>query len=972
VSNVLRTWGRRIVPVTGLALLLTGVGVALAAWSTTGTGNGLGIVGTLAAPTNVAASASFSTVTVTWDAVTPPDGVLDGYVVRRSGGGPDVDACGTSLGSPATYIPAGTETCSETSVPDGSHTYTVVAVYRTWTAQSSPSNVVSVSGDPTDPSQTVTMANATGAALVGSTVYFRSGVAGGFQLDAAVSDADSGPASATFPAVTASGWAHAAETVSTGVGTNPMTYTSSPFTWTSGAATPAPIDVVGRDADENTITTTIDFQADDTGPTGGALTVNGIAATSGGSTSTARLGFPINVRTDFSADAGSGFASSVLTRETAPFTGGTCGSFGSSTTITGNPTQTGLTTGCYRYTLTGTDQVGNTSSVSTVVRYDATAPTQSVSLSSAGGASLTGTNIYTRSAAAGSFTLTSAVTDDQTGPASVVFPAIVSAGWTHPAQTVTAGAGSAPTVSYTSSTYSWTAGATRPANTTLTAADQIGNTGTTALAFVTDNTAPTGSVLTVNGVGGTGAGSTSFNRTGAFSIVRTDYTDAGSGIASSTLSLETASLAGNVCGTYGAPTVLSGAPAQSGLTTGCYRYRLTGLDKVGNTASRTTVVKVDRELPVGGALTVNGTAASGAGTTSTARSAFPIDVRTDWTDAGSGINTSNLVRTQATLTNNTCGTFGTATTLTGTPLQTGLATRCYRYVLTGTDRAGNAASVTTIVKYDATNPVSGALTVNGVAATAAGSSSTSTGASYAIARTDYTDANSGLASSTLTREFATLTGTTCGAYGAPVTLTGAPSQSGLSPGCYRYRLTGVDNAGNSVNVSTVVQRRVVVTAVSLVNGTGVAGRIDTGDRIDITFSDALAVASVCSTWSGNGSDQTLAGDNNVAVLLTNGGAGNDTLTFSATSCTLNIGSLNLGNTGYATANVTFRGTGVGASQVQWSVGSRTLSVTLGTASGGGATTVASSTPVMTPSTALTNPDTVPVGGTFTLPNAQHF
>jgi hypothetical protein len=293
-------------------------------------------------------------------------------------------------------------------------------------------------------------------------------------------------------------------------------------------------------------------------------------------------------------------------------------------------------------------------------------------------------------------------------------------------------------------------------------------------------------------------------------------------------------------------------------------------------------------------------------------------------------------------------------------------------VLTGTDRAGNAASVTTIVKQDVTNPTGGALTVNGVAATGAGSSSTANTGSFTITRTNYTDANSGLASSTLTREFATLTGTTCGAYGAPVTLTGAPTQSGLSPGCYRYRLTGTDNAGNSVSISTVVQQRVVVTAVSLVNGAGTAGRVDAGDRIDITFSDALAVNTICSTWSGNGSNQTLGGDNNVSVLLTNGGAANDSLTFSAASCTLSVGTLNLGSTAYATANVTFRGTGAGASTVQWNATTRTLSITLGTASGGGAATVANSAPVLTPSGILTNPDNVGVGGSFTLLNVRQF
>jgi hypothetical protein len=185
-------------------------------------------------------------------------------------------------------------------------------------------------------------------------------------------------------------------------------------------------------------------------------------------------------------------------------------------------------------------------------------------------------------------------------------------------------------------------------------------------------------------------------------------------------------------------------------------------------------------------------------------------------------------------------------------------------------------------------------------------------------------------------------------------------------------LTGTDNAGNSVSLTTVVQQRVVITAVSLTNNTGTAGRVDAGDRIDITFSDTMSVASICSTWTGNGSNQTLGGDNDVSVLMTNGGAGNDSLTFSAASCTLNVGTINLGSTAYATGNVTFRGTGAGASTVDWNVGTRTLRITLGTASGGGAATVANSAPVVTPSGSLLNTNNVGVGGTFTLPNVRQF
>lgn len=792
--------------VVGLTVVLGGLGIALASWTTTGNGLGSGGVGTLDAPTGVSAAPTYATVTVTWAAATPPDGVLDGYVVSRDDGATSVPACGTDIGAPATFIPAGTLTCADTLVPDGSYTYTVTAVFRSWTSQSSPSPVISVSGDPSTPSQALSMVGPTGAYLGGSTIYFRSTVGGSFQLASTVSDGESGPASATFPVVSSSGWNHAAETVTTGTGTNPITYTSSAFSWTASPSTPGSYTVTGRDVGGNQVNTALSFAPDNTGPTGGALTVNGVAASAGGSVSTARAAFPINVRSDFNADAGSGLVSSILTREVASYNNGACGTFGSSVTIVGNPNQTGLTSSCYRYTLTGTDKVGNTSTQTTTVRYDATVPTQSITIGSATNASKSGNNVYVRTTAAGSFVLTSTVTDNESGPASAAFPAVTTAGWTHPAQTVTTGTGSVPTIAYSSTTYSWTTGAATPGTSAITASDAAGNTAATTLTFIRDTTAPVTGALNVNGTNGSAAGSTSFNRTGVFAITRTDYTDAASGIASSVLTVEQGTLAGNACSAYGAPTTLVGAPAQSGLATGCYRYVLRGTDNVGNTASRTTTVKVDRELPVGGALTVNGSAATAAGGTSfNTTGAFAIDSRTDWTDPASGIASSTLTRRSATLTNNVCGTYGAATTLTGAPAQTGLATSCYLFTLTGTDRAGNVSTISTTVKVDRALPVTGALTVNGTAASAAGTSSTSVSGSWAIVRTDFTDANSGLASSTLTREFATRSGATCGTFGAPTVLTGAPAQSGLPVGCYRYTLTGVDNAGNTTSLSTTVR-----------------------------------------------------------------------------------------------------------------------------------------------------------------------
>ena len=130
------------------------------------------------------------------------------------------------------------------------------------------------------------------------------------------------------------------------------------------------------------------------------------------------------------------------------------------------------------------------------------------------------------------------------------------------------------------------------------------------------------------------------------------------------------------------------------------------------------------------------------------------------------------------------------------------------------DNAGNTETThaTSALKIDTAAPSGGAVTVNSVAATSGGSTSTSTSTSFAInSRTDYTDSGSGLASSTLTVQSETLTGTTCGAPGSggpftsPTTVTGTTQPGGITRGyCYLYTLTGTDKAGNTASISTTV------------------------------------------------------------------------------------------------------------------------------------------------------------------------
>ncbi len=160
--------------------LMTAGGIAFAYWTTPGSGTGSALTGTLNAPTGVTASATpgSSTVSVSW---TPSAGTPapTGYRVVRTTTSTSVavDACGTT-----SSLVTGS-TCNDTSVPDGTYTYMVTAVYRTWTATSGASNSVTVVGDNTPPAlqsinRAAGAANPTKAATLTWTVTFSEPVSG--------------------------------------------------------------------------------------------------------------------------------------------------------------------------------------------------------------------------------------------------------------------------------------------------------------------------------------------------------------------------------------------------------------------------------------------------------------------------------------------------------------------------------------------------------------------------------------------------------------------------------------------------------------------------------------------------------------------------------------------------------------------------------------------------------------------------
>ncbi len=132
----MRASGRPLLAVIlALVAALAAAGAAAAWWRSPGHGTGSAATGSLRASTWVNATqpnTDIQTVHVTWAAAASPDGdIPDGYWITRTQGGVTTDACDTAANSPL----GGTLTaCDDTDVPLGMTTYTVTALYATWTA----------------------------------------------------------------------------------------------------------------------------------------------------------------------------------------------------------------------------------------------------------------------------------------------------------------------------------------------------------------------------------------------------------------------------------------------------------------------------------------------------------------------------------------------------------------------------------------------------------------------------------------------------------------------------------------------------------------------------------------------------------------------------------------------------------------------------------------------------------------------
>ena len=609
---------------------------------------------------------------------------------------------------------------------------------------------------------------------------------------------------------------------------------------------------VGTDNTTNSTASTppIPVTVDGNGPTGGIISVPKYTNT-----------LSVTITTTNFTDSASGMASNVITRSNgqAPVSGVCPTGVYTGATPVASP-DTGVTNGnCYEYTLTGTANDGTSASVtSSPVLVDTVAPVTTITLSPS---SPNGTGGWYKGTSP-TFTL-SATDTGGSGVATTYYEIDGGTQTVYPGSAVAIPDGSAQTISY------WSVDNAGNTETTHTSSplkvDTVAPVTTITLSPSSPNgtggwykgTSPT-FTLSATDTGGSGVATTYYEIDGGTQTVYPGSAVAIPDGSAQTISYWSVDNAGNTETTHTssplkvdtvAPvTTITLSPSSPNGTGGWYKgtsptFTLSATD-TGGSGVATTYYEIDGgtqtvypgsavAIPDGSAQTISYWSVDNAGNTETTHTSSPLKV-----DTVAPVTTITLSPSSP---NGTGGWYkGTSPTFTLSATDTGgsgVATTYYEIdggtqtVYPGSavaipdgsaqtisywsvDNAGNTETTHTSspLKVDTTVPSGGAVTVNSAAATSGGSTSTTTSTSFAInSRADYTDSGSGLASSTLTVQSETLTGTTCGAPGSggpftsPTTVTGTTQPSGITKGyCYLYTLTGTDNAGNTASISTTV------------------------------------------------------------------------------------------------------------------------------------------------------------------------
>jgi hypothetical protein len=165
----------------------------------------------------------------------------------------------------------------------------------------------------------------------------------------------------------------------------------------------------------------------------------------------------------------------------------------------------------------------------------------------------------------------------------------------------------------------------------------------------------------------------------------------------------------------------------------------------------------------------------------------------------------------------------------------------------------------------------------------------------------------------------------------------------LAAGSYTYTVTSTDVAGNSGNQTfsvTVDNTAPTGSDVQTTNGGATAGRPEANDTVTFTYSEPIDPNSILAGWTGSATS--------VVVRINNNTPTNDQLQVfnSGNTAQLPLGNVNLGGTGYVNASRTYNPSSM-------SMSGNSITVVLGTASGAGITSAAT-TMVWTPSATATD------------------
>ena len=441
---------------------------------------------------------------------------------------------------------------------------------------------------------------------------------------------------------------------------------------------------------------------------------------------------------------------------------------------------------------------------------DTTAPTSSLSFTKgtnpgAQYATSTGAHAWTyyySPSSTGTFTMTDAASDSGSGIASVEFPALSTTGFT--------GTGLQKTSSpYTSNTYTFTSSnTTAPSAAAVNVFDNAGNLTQETVTFVRDATAPTASMPLSGGPWYTSA-----------SVPLTpSSSDAGSGVATTQVQRDSATLSDGTCGSFSGSwsnVTLSGGADTTVVSGNCYHYRYVVTDNVGNqtTTTQTADAKVDTTAPSAPSLTVSessplsyvsGTTlyynAQGSNTAS-----FTVDGTS--TDAQSGIQKLNFPAVSGM----TGGGDDSSSPYQGSYTWTNSTSASGTQTVTSYNGASTTSSATFTVTKDTTAPTGASSALSG------GPWYTTLSVPLTLGNGSDSGAGIDATSQIVERDSATLSNGNCGTFSgswSAVTLAGGADTTVTSGNCYRYRLKISDNVANQATTSATADAKVDTTAPS--------------------------------------------------------------------------------------------------------------------------------------------------------------